>query len=254
MSISNDDSGGNAANAGFLCIGTCLKSADVYCREGYNIIMEKKELRAFIREKNKNLTEEYRAQADAGIATRFLLYPVFQQVDSIFCYVSMENEPDTRTIIETAWQMGKMVTVPRCISMEDSRMEAVQIKSWDDLETGTMGIPEPKQGLPVIDGYKIALAVVPCVTADRWGGRLGHGAGFYDRWLRGQSMYKYCLCYEELLSDRVPVDQNDIKMDRVFTEDKIYNPRAQSDDSIQEAMKEAGNLNIFSLIKGLFKR
>ena len=254
MSISNDDSGGNVANAGFLCIGTCLKSADVYCREGYNIIMEKKELRAFIREKNKNLTEEYRAQADAGIATRFLLYPVFQQVDSIFCYVSMENEPDTRTIIETAWQMGKMVTVPRCISMEDSRMEAVQIKSWDDLETGTMGIPEPKQGLPVIDGYKIALAVVPCVTADRWGGRLGHGAGFYDRWLRGQSMYKYCLCYEELLSDRVPVDQNDIKMDRVFTEDKIYNPRAQSDDSIQEAMKEAGNLNIFSLIKGLFKR
>ena len=216
--------------------------------------MEKKELRAFIREKNKNLTEEYRAQADAGIATRFLLYPVFQQVDSIFCYVSMENEPDTRTIIETAWQMGKMVTVPRCISMEDSRMEAVQIKSWDDLETGTMGILEPKQGLPVIDGYKIALAVVPCVTADRWGGRLGHGAGFYDRWLRGQSMYKYCLCYEELLSDRVPVDQNDIKMDRVFTEDKIYNPRAQSDDSIQEAMKEAGNLNIISLIKGLFKR
>ena len=150
--------------------------------------------------------------------------------------------------------MGKTVTVPRCISMEDSRMEAVQIKSWDDLEAGTMGILEPKQGLPVIDGYKIALAVVPCVTADRWGGRLGHGAGFYDRWLKGQSMYKYCLCYEELLSDRVPMDQNDIKMDRVFTEDKIYNPRAQSDDSIQEAMKEAGSISIFSAIKSFFGR
>lgn len=216
--------------------------------------MEKRELRNMIRERNRNLTEEYRAQANAGIATRFLLYPVFQQVESIFCYVSMENEPDTRTIIETAWQMGKTVTVPRCVSVKDGRMEAVQIKSWDDLQPGAMGIMEPKQGLPVIDGYKIAMAVVPCVTADRWGGRLGHGAGFYDRFLKGQSMYKYCLCYEELLSDRVPMDQYDIKMDRIFTEDRIYNPRAQSDDSIQEAMREAGSLSIIGLIRGLFKK
>ncbi len=207
--------------------------------------MEKKELRAMIREKNKNLTSEYRAQANAGIATRFLLYPVFQQVDSIFCYVNMETEPDTRTIIETAWQMGKMVTVPRCLPGPEREMEAVQITSWDDLEAGTMGILEPKAGLPVIDGYKIALAVIPCMSADRWGGRLGHGAGYYDRWLAGQSMYKYCLCYEALLSDNIPMDQNDIKMDRIFTEDKIYNPKAQSDDTLGEIardVKESGGI------------
>ena len=112
--------------------------------------MEKNELRAMIREKNKLLTEDYRAKANAGIATRFLLYPVFQQVDSVFCYVSMESEPDTRTIIETAWQMGKMVTVPRCVSTGERIMEAVRITGWDDLQPGTMGILEPKQGLPVI--------------------------------------------------------------------------------------------------------
>lgn len=207
-----------------------------------------------IREKNKLLTEDYRAKANAGIATRFLLYPVFQQVDSVFCYVSMESEPDTRTIIETAWQMGKMVTVPRCVSTGERIMEAVRITGWDDLQPGTMGILEPKQGLPVIDGYKIAMAVVPCVTADRWGGRLGHGAGYYDTWLKGQSMYKYCLCYEELLSDRIPMYEHDISMDRVFTEDRIYNPRAQSDDSLQEALREAGNISIFGAIKSLFGR
>ena len=61
--------------------------------------MTKDEARALIREKKKALTEEYRAQASAEIATRFLCYPIFQQVDSIFCYVNTEDEPSTREII-----------------------------------------------------------------------------------------------------------------------------------------------------------
>ncbi len=215
--------------------------------------MNKKELRAMIREKNNRLSSEYRAQANAGIVTRFLLYPVFQQVDSIFCYVNMDTEPDTRTIIETAWQMGKMVTVPRCLPGPEREMEAVRITSWDDLHEGTMGILEPKDGLPVVDGYKIALAVIPCMSADRWGGRLGHGAGYYDRWLAGQTMYKYCLCYEELLSESIPMEENDIKMDRIFTEDKIYNPKAQSDDTLGEIVRdvEKGG-GIAGFLKNLF--
>ena len=113
--------------------------------------MTKDEARALIREKKKTLTAEYRAQANAEIATRFLCYPIFQQVDSIFCYVNTEDEPSTREIIETAWQMGKLVTVPRCIPGPAHRMEAVQIMSWDDLVPGAYGLLEPKEGLPVVD-------------------------------------------------------------------------------------------------------
>ena len=214
--------------------------------------MDKKELRTMIREKRKNLTTDYKDRANAEIATRFLLYPVFQQVDSIFCYVNTPDEPDTRAIIETAFQMGKMVTVPRCKPGPEHVMEAVQIRSFDDLEPGAMGILEPKEGLPVIDGYKIALAVVPCISADRWGGRLGHGAGYYDKWLHGLGIYKYCLCFEELLSERVPMEQNDIKMDRVFTEDKIYNPRVQSEDTLGEIKRDAVKSGLTEILKSLF--
>ena len=42
--------------------------------------MTKDEARALIREKKKTLTAEYRAQANAEIATRFLCYPIFQRV------------------------------------------------------------------------------------------------------------------------------------------------------------------------------
>lgn len=216
--------------------------------------MNKEELRATIREKRQNLSADYKAGANAEIATRFLCYPIFQQVDSIFCYVNTDDEPSTKEIIETAWQMGKLVTVPRCLPGPEHRMEAVQITSWEDLEAGAYGILEPKAGLPVIDGYKIAMAVIPCVSADRFGHRLGHGAGYYDRWLHGQTMYKYGLCYGALMAPEVPVDAQDVPLDRVFSEEKIYNPRLASDDLREELAEELPSGGIRAWLKGLFQR
>lgn len=216
--------------------------------------MTKDELRTMIREKRKNLSTDYKAEANVEIATRFLCYPIFQQVDSIFCYINTGDEPSTKEIIETAWQMGKLVTVPRCIPGSEHRMEAVQITSWEDLVPGAYGILEPKVGLPVIDGYKIAMAVVPCVSADRFGHRLGHGAGYYDRWLHGQTMYKYGLCYGALMASEVPVDAQDVPLDRVFSEEKIYNPRLAGDDLREELSEELPSGGFRAFLKGLFHR
>lgn len=207
-----------------------------------------------VREKSRGLTADYRVRADAEILTRFLCYPIFQQVDSIFCYVHMKGEPSTREIIETAWQMGKLVAVPRCIPGPAHRMEAVQITSWEDLQEGTYGILEPQKGLPVIDAYKLAMAVIPCVAADRHGHRLGHGAGYYDRWLQGQTMYKYCLCYGELLLPEVPTDPYDVIMDRVITEDGIYNPRLASEAAHEGEKQTSIASELRTLLQGLLHR
>ncbi len=205
-----------------------------------------------VRDKSKNLSADYRAHANADILTRLLTYPIFQQVDSVFCYVNTEEEPSTREIIETAWQMGKLVAVPRCIPGPAHRMEAVQITSWADLTKGAYGILEPKVGLPVIDAYKLAMAVIPCVAADRLGRRLGHGAGYYDRWLQGQTMYKYCLCYGELLLPEIPTDMHDVRMDRIITEDGIFNPRLAGDAQAASASSGTGGLRAF--LKELLRR
>lgn len=215
--------------------------------------MTKQELRAQLREKQGSLTKEYIMQANQGILSRFLMYPVFQQVDSIFTYVSTEEEPDTSTILETAWQMGKLVAVPRCLPGGNGQMEAVPVTSWEDLVPGRYGILEPKVELPAIDAYKLALGVIPCVSADRFGHRLGHGAGYYDRFLAGQSMYKYCLCFEAMLSDEVPTEETDITMDRIFTEDKIYNPRMQYEDLAGELHREGAGNPILRGIRELLK-
>lgn len=238
-------------------------------------VMKKQELRAMIREEQKKYSEDYRKQAGAEIAMRLVMYPVFQQVETIFIYVNMEQEPDTRMIMETAWSMGKTVTVPRCLPGADHRMEAVVIQSLEDLVPGMMGIPEPKVGLPVLDAYKIDLAIVPCMSADRSGGRLGHGGGYYDRFLKGTAMYKYCLCFEELLmenvakahnerdggslntgevvsgriSSKLPMEETDIPMDRIITEKQNYNARVAG----EEEEERSGNFSETGILRRILQ-
>ena len=51
---------------------------------------------------------------------------------------------------------------------------------------------------------------------------MGHGVGYYDRFLVDRRCKKVCLCYESLLSDQIPMDAHDIPMDAVVTEEAIY--------------------------------
>ena len=68
----------------------------------------------------------------------------------------------------------------------------------------------------------IELAVVPCVCATPDGRRLGHGAGYYDRFLRAHPMPCLCLCFHALLLDDLPTGPTDFPMDAVITEEGTF--------------------------------
>ena len=48
--------------------------------------------------------------------------------------------------------------------------------------------------------------------------RLGHGGGYYDRYLAGRRVPAACLCRERLLLEKVPQDWNDFAVGFVITE------------------------------------
>lgn len=81
------------------------------------------------------------------------------------------------------------------------------------------GIMEPSRRCPILSKEKIDMAVIPCVSADREGRRLGHGAGFYDRFLDGVTFPKILVCYKELMMDQVPTEEHDILMDQVICDE-----------------------------------
>ncbi|MBR0399594.1 MAG: 5-formyltetrahydrofolate cyclo-ligase, partial [Mogibacterium sp.] len=103
-------------------------------------------------------------------------------------------------------------------------MEARYITGFDDLEPGAYGIPEPKESSEKADPSDIDIVILPCVTCDRSCNRLGHGAGYYDKFLstvRGDC-FKMALCYEEIMSDGIPVESHDVPADAVITEKTVY--------------------------------
>ena len=141
----------------------------------------------------------------------------FQEAKTIFCYASMKNEVDTWQLIGLALKQGKNVGVPLCIGK--GIMEVRQIHALDDFEEGAYGIMEPSRRCPILSKEKIDMAVIPCVSADREGRRLGHGAGFYDRFLDGVTFPKILVCYKELMMNQVPTEEHDILMDQVICDE-----------------------------------
>lgn len=174
--------------------------------------MDKKVLRRFV--KSAEINSEYAKNSSDKIQQKVIASEQFQKSKSVFVYVSLPNEPATDLIIGTALEQGKTVCVPKCIS--DGKMIAVRIESMSDFKAVAFGIREPVSDVAAENDFD--LCIIPCVAASPDGRRLGHGAGFYDRFLKNFSTYKMCLCFRKNIFEDIPVDKYDILMDMIVTE------------------------------------
>lgn len=186
---------------------------------------KKDALRELARERKKTVSKEQEQKANEEIQLRLLQSPFFLEAESIFSYVSVEGEVDTKIILETALQMGKRVFVPRCIPGKERLMDAVEIHSMEELSIQYFGLLEPKPEFPASEERNFDLSLIPCVMADRRGGRLGHGAGYYDRFLAKSQGKKLCLCFSWYLTEKIPMEERDIPMDALLTEEGYFSFR-----------------------------
>ena len=175
---------------------------------------EKQRLRREIREAAAALPADYRRVASGRIAEQVLAMEAYRKAKVVMMFASLPEEPDTRPLIEDAVNAGKTVLLPRCVGPE--RMIALPFAGWENLEHGWLDILEP---VTPAEGTAIPvpeLILVPCVSASPDGRRLGHGAGYYDRFLAGQRAETVCLCFRRLARGNIPVGATDRRMDRVI--------------------------------------
>ncbi len=182
------------------------------------ITFDKTAVRRQLKAITKALTKEYKEEASASIVKQCLDSEEYKNAESIFIFISMDGEPVTTEIIKQAFADGKAVYVPRCL--RDGIMEAIKIDSFDCLKPGHYGILEPDDAIKPTDvsefDSETAVAFVPCVGATKDGKRMGHGAGYYDRFLENRKMKTLMLVYSKQLLDDIPCDVHDIVMDRVI--------------------------------------
>jgi 5-formyltetrahydrofolate cyclo-ligase len=84
-------------------------------------------------------------------------------------------------------------------------------------------IPQsPKNGLHLPD--QIDLVLVPGLAFSKERHRLGRGGGFFDRMLsdRAKNAFKLAICFSFQVVDAIPVEEHDVKVDAVVTENGVW--------------------------------
>lgn len=137
----------------------------------------------------------------------------YKGAKTVFCYVSAGSEVDTHTLLKEIL-VFKRVVVPYCID-KCGNMIAVEIKSFAELKEGLFGILEPIHPKE-FPKKEIDFAIVPAIAFDKEGYRLGYGKGYYDRFLSDISPFKLGVCKKELLTQSLPHDEFDVKVDKIL--------------------------------------
>ena len=127
-------------------------------------------------------------------------------------YVSLKNEVDTIKLIKHSLEREKKVAVPKC---EGNYIVFYYINNLEDLKEGSFNILEPKANQMVKD-FNNSICIVPGIAFDKQNNRIGYGKGFYDRFLKDYKGIKIGLTYKECICDKIDVDENDVKMDKVI--------------------------------------
>ncbi len=179
---------------------------------------QKKLLRKTILEKRKQLCESETAVKNAVITEKLLNLEKVQSADLVLPFVSANGEVGTREFIAKCFETEKTVAVPRCI--DGSNMQFCIIHTFDDLEKGMYGIDEPKQYCEIIkaEDAENSVLIVPALCFNAKGYRLGYGKGYYDRFISRYKGYTVGVCYDEFLTEEIPVDEYDRCVDTVITD------------------------------------
>ena len=181
---------------------------------------EKQRLRRVIRELERQLSPRYKAESSRAIAAHLLAMPEYQTAGTVFCFVGTKREVDTRPILEDALAAGKRLCVPLCT--EPGIMEPREITDLCQLVPGAYGILEPPADAPRVEVDEVDFAVLPCVTCNHLGQRLGQGGGYYDRFLTHYRGGTVLLCREKLIREEIPLEPRDMPVPWVLTERGLY--------------------------------
>jgi 5-formyltetrahydrofolate cyclo-ligase len=183
--------------------------------------------------------QEDKEQVSQLAVERLMQLPEYQAAKTVLWYLDCRSVLRTRQVLPEALASGKRIVVPYCTTDErgDNKLGMWWLKALDELVVGKWKILEPPRerwgeaGREISAG-ELDFVVVPGVGFGRDGARMGNGQGYYDRLLG--SVRPDCplvaLCYECQLFDDLVVDAHDVFMDKVVTENAVYEGRGRRSD------------------------
>ncbi|XP_017773721.1 PREDICTED: 5-formyltetrahydrofolate cyclo-ligase [Nicrophorus vespilloides] len=182
-------------------------------------------LRKEIKQKILSLNAKDKLSQTEFVCNKVINLPIFKACQRISIYLSTNHEIGTELIIRKMFEMNKMCFIPRYFG---DVLEMVRLKSMDDWETLPLTKWKIKQ--PSLDEIRedaiktggLDLVIVPGVAFTKDGKRLGHGKGYYDKFLQNLSQIQEIgpttigLAFKEQMVEVLPTHDHDVKLDSII--------------------------------------
>ena len=185
-------------------------------------MLTKDSIRSVMRKRRATLEAGWVLARSSAITARVVALPEFQRAEVVLGYLSLPGEVNVDGILAAAWKAGKRVAVPA--ARNDGEYRPAWLTPNESLTRGGFNVRQPVVPFwAKPDGY--GLVVVPGVAFTANGDRLGHGKGFYDRMLARLGAKVTCktgVCFSFQLAPEWPVNETDVAMNVVVTEDQVY--------------------------------
>ncbi|KAH8556252.1 5,10-methenyltetrahydrofolate synthetase-like protein [Umbelopsis sp. PMI_123] len=197
----------------------------------------KKALRKELAERLKLVTKDVAQQESKLVTEKLLNLQEYRNSKNVSVYISMDGEINTRDVIRNIFDANKSCYVPRF--MGSATMTMVKLNSWEDflsLPVNKWNIPEPPADEvreDALEKHGLDLIIVPGVGFDIEGNRIGHGRGYYDRYMQQcqewaaknnrQPPKTVALALRDQIVDirRIPLEPTDRKPDVLLTPDDV---------------------------------
>ena len=176
--------------------------------------LQRKEAKA----RKESLSDKERSDKASEICRVIRKSGSYQKAEKVLLYKAFGDEVNLEGLEKLAKEDGKVLLYPCC--QDQGQMHALLPESEDAWRRHAFGMLEPvRECSKVIPPEEIDLVLCPGLAFDGIGGRLGRGAGFYDRFLPCCSQAVIAgVCYSEQMMDCIFMEEYDQRMDVLFTD------------------------------------
>ena len=200
-------------------------------------VAEKKRLRPLCLARRESLPQDERAAADDALCGALLSSPLWQTARLICLYVPMRGEPDILPLWRRGQALDKRIALPVCGTARSLSFRLMPGYGAMFLRPGPYGTQEPTEDclpLPLAD-LDGALMLVPGLSFDGDGYRLGYGGGYYDTLLytlaaHGIAPITVGVTYACCLAPCLPHQTHDVPVRYVLSEGRLAPAHAKRND------------------------
>ncbi len=193
-----------------------------------DIVQQKKELRSHMRKTLASFKESPQYEKlSTDAMNNFLKSPLYRYAPLILTFVSLGSEIETHPLLEKMLADKKSVAIPETTETSMTfRLLSNSTPISEQLHHGNFGIEEPAENLEPVKPEKFpagTVILVPGLAFSEDGSRLGKGKGYYDKYIELVPAETVLVGYafQFQITDTVPCEDLDKKVDYIVTEEKI---------------------------------